>query len=71
VRVRLNDADDPVVSVHGPIFYGTHEPLLDALAPLAEGARPRIVVDLAGVPARVHQAEILVQAKQRAAAAAG
>jgi anti-sigma B factor antagonist len=73
VRVRVSDTQDPVVvSVHGPIFYGTHEPLLDTLAPLAEGARRRIVVDLADVRTCDSTGlNILVQAKRRATAGGG
>ena len=73
VRVRVTDTHDPVVvSVHGRIFYGTHEPLVDALIPLAEGARPRIVVDLADVPMCDSTGlNILIQAKRRAAARGG
>jgi anti-anti-sigma factor len=73
VQVRVTDTHDPVVvSVHGRIFYGTHEPLVDALTPLTESARPRIVVDLADVPMCDSTGlNILVQANLRAAARGG
>ena len=73
VRVRVTDTHDAVVvSVRGRIFYGTHEPLVDALTPLAEGARPRIVVDLVDVPMCDSTGlNILVQTKLRAAARGG
>lgn len=72
-RVEVRSADDvTVVSAHGEIFYGTHEPLLEALLDLAAQPVPLLVLDLAQVPVCDSTGlNVLLQAHRRATSNGG
>lgn len=51
IDIKVTESDGiVVVTVSGGIFYDTHAGLLEVLLEVTGRPRPRVVVDLAGVP---------------------
>ncbi|WP_426502184.1 STAS domain-containing protein [Dactylosporangium sp. McL0621] len=50
VTVHITDGDPVIVAVTGRLLFDTLQPLADALGELDPAGRPRVVLDLAGVP---------------------
>jgi stage II sporulation protein AA (anti-sigma F factor antagonist) len=73
LRVSVHEADDVrIVAAHGRVLYDTRAPLVDTLLDLAMTGKPRLVVDLAGVPMCDSSGlNIFVQAHRRLSEAGG